>query len=398
MTSSSRRVRGAHLAALCAIALPAFAATAADAAPVKVYVARGQAVSLPAAAGAESVYDAGEDLGVGCGKGGAPLAAGWTGAGGPVSRVRPLIGDADETFVVETRRPLAKAKTQALAICASGAVKPTLAEKSGQQVSCGAKLALGVAASTTWPYLEEPVTAKPVGTHAWRMSAGSLARATAICVSPRAFSKVTTVSASRAFAVGAKSATASATCNGGRRPIGWGYEAPTMAENGWSSADTDSKLTVPFVAASQPAGGSGWSVTFVTPDQKGARSAAKVTAHVICAVPASSASAASSAPVATAAKLRPPVAKVENCRRLKGSAQRSCRARNAANKLVLKKLLDTRLVGYRADGAAVDWSFCRSGLWLSAITSDGSTGRSRDNGWQVEDAVVRQGGDGSTRS
>ncbi|HST38662.1 MAG TPA: hypothetical protein VLK58_04100, partial [Conexibacter sp.] len=105
------------------------------------------------------------------------------------------------------------------------------------------------------------------------------------------------------------------------------------------------------------------------------------------------ASASSSAPVAvTAAKLRPPSAKTENCRRLKGSAQRSCRARNAANTVVLKKLLDTRLVGYRADGAAVDWSFCRSGLWLSAITSDGSTGRSRDNGWQVEDAVVRQGG------
>jgi hypothetical protein len=59
---------------------------------------------------------------------------------------------------------------------------------------------------------------------------------------------------------------------------------------------------------------------------------------------------------------------------------------------VLKKLLDTRLVGYRADGAAVDWSFCRSGLWLSAITSGGSTGLSRDSGWKVEEAVVRQGG------
>ncbi|MDW5598628.1 hypothetical protein VSS74_29980 [Conexibacter stalactiti] len=103
--------------------------------------------------------------------------------------------------------------------------------------------------------------------------------------------------------------------------------------------------------------------------------------------------AASSAPVAeTAAKLRPPTAEVERCGRSKGSAQRACRARNAANKVVLKKLLDTRLVGTRGDGAAVDWSFCRSGLWLSAITSGGSTGLSRDTNWQVEDAVVRQGG------
>lgn len=101
---------------------------------------------------------------------------------------------------------------------------------------------------------------------------------------------------------------------------------------------------------------------------------------------------ASGKPAAVTAKLRPPTAEVERCGSMKGSAQRACRARNAANKLVLKKLLDTRLVGYRADGAAVDWSFCRSGLWLSAITSGGSTGRSRDDNWQVEDAVVRQGG------
>jgi hypothetical protein len=107
---------------------------------------------------------------------------------------------------------------------------------------------------------------------------------------------------------------------------------------------------------------------------------------------AAAASADGATAVARAAGPRPPRAKAENCRRFDGRAASACRARNAANKVVLKKLLDTRLLGTRADGAAVDWSFCRNGTWLSAITSSGSTGRSRESNWLVEDAVVRQGG------
>jgi hypothetical protein len=107
---------------------------------------------------------------------------------------------------------------------------------------------------------------------------------------------------------------------------------------------------------------------------------------------AAAASADGATAVARAAGPRPPRAKAENCRRFDGRAASACRARNAANKVVLKKLLDTRLIGTRADGAAVDWSFCRNGRMLLATTSDGSTGRSESDGWQVEDARVRQGG------
>lgn len=95
---------------------------------------------------------------------------------------------------------------------------------------------------------------------------------------------------------------------------------------------------------------------------------------------------------AATAALRRPTAEVESCKKLKGSAKRRCQAGNAANRVVLKKLLDTRLVGARGDGAAVDWSFCRSGKLITAVTSDGSTGRSTSNDWQVANAKVRQGG------
>lgn len=376
------------LAALCVlVALPALAAAPAAAAPVRVYVVKGAAVRTPTSSAAD-VYDSGADLEVGCGAGGTPLVAGWTGAGGPVTRVRPQLGDADETFVVETRRPLARSAPRALAVCARGAVKPALADSPGQQVGCGAKLALGIAANTTWPYVVAPVAAEPVGTHGWRMRGGIQTRAAAICVSPKAFSKAKTVSATRAFAPGAASATVTARCDGGRRPIGWGYAAPTMEDNAWSSADTDSRLTVPFVAASRPAGASGWSITFRTPDQKGARTAAKVTAHVTCAAPAASAS----APGAVAAAPRRPTAKVQSCKRLTGRAKRACAAANAASRAVLRKLLDTRLVGARGDGAAVDWSFCRGGKLITAVTSGGSTGRSTSDDWRVENAKVRRGG------
>lgn len=96
------------------------------------------------------------------------------------------------------------------------------------------------------------------------------------------------------------------------------------------------------------------------------------------------------APATASAKA--PTAKVERCARSKGAAKRACSARNAANKAVLKKLLDTRLVGARGDGAAVDWSFCRNGTLITAVTSGGSTGRSTSGDWQVENAKVRQGG------
>ncbi|MDO8185447.1 hypothetical protein Q5424_09625 [Conexibacter sp. JD483] len=381
----------ARLAVCALVALPAFAAAPATAATV--YVVKGPAVRVLPGPGPADVYDSGDDLEVGCGRGGAPLAAGWTGVGGPVARVRPQLSDPGASFVLETRRPIARSAPRALAICARGAGTPTLAEGGGQKVSCGAKLALGVAANTTWPYVEVAVTAQPVGIHGWQLKAGIQTRAAAICVAPRAFAKTKTVSATRAFAPGAASATVTARCDGGRRPIGWGYAAPTMDDNGWSSADTASKLTVPFVAASQPAGVSGWSLTFRTPDQRGARTAAKVTAYVTCAVPAASASAsAATAPSARAAALRKPTAEVERCAKLKGSAKRACSARNAANRAVLKKLLDTRLVGARGDGAEVDWSFCRSGRLVTAVTSGGSTGRSTSNNWQVENAKVGQGG------
>ncbi|MDO8212293.1 hypothetical protein [Conexibacter sp. CPCC 206217] len=95
---------------------------------------------------------------------------------------------------------------------------------------------------------------------------------------------------------------------------------------------------------------------------------------------------------ASQALAKAPRAQVESCRRLKGSAKRACDVRNAANRTVLKKLLDSELIGVRGDGAEVDWTFCATGRFVLGTTSGGSTGVSRGMTWQVENARVRQGG------
>lgn len=97
-----------------------------------------------------------------------------------------------------------------------------------------------------------------------------------------------------------------------------------------------------------------------------------------------------------AAQAKPPTAARESCARYEKAALRACRKRavkiNAANKVVLKKLRDSRLVGTRGDGAGVDWTFCANGKTVTAVTSYGSTGTSRGSTWVVEHAQVRQGG------
>ncbi|ADB51799.1 hypothetical protein [Conexibacter woesei] len=93
------------------------------------------------------------------------------------------------------------------------------------------------------------------------------------------------------------------------------------------------------------------------------------------------------APSAGAAGAAPQVLR---CTRLSGSAQKRCRAQNAANRALFTQLKNTRLVGTRGDDEAVDWLFCANGRY-ELRTGSGSVGVSRGSRWTVEDARARQG-------
>lgn len=93
------------------------------------------------------------------------------------------------------------------------------------------------------------------------------------------------------------------------------------------------------------------------------------------------------APSAGAAGAKPQAIR---CARLSGSALRRCRAQNAANKALLTQLKNSRLVGARGDGEAVDWLFCADGRYELRTGSD-SVGISRGSRWTVEEAKARQG-------
>lgn len=78
------------------------------------------------------------------------------------------------------------------------------------------------------------------------------------------------------------------------------------------------------------------------------------------------------------------------CTRLNGSAKRRCRAQNAANTALFTQLKNSRLVGTRGDGEAVDWLFCANGRY-ELRTGSGSVGVSRGTRWTVEGTTARQG-------
>lgn len=80
---------------------------------------------------------------------------------------------------------------------------------------------------------------------------------------------------------------------------------------------------------------------------------------------------------------------VVDCKRLKGTAKRACRRRNAANKTVFLQLRDSQLIGARGDGESVDWTFCANGKTELTTSSGSGTGISRGDDWKVDNASVR---------
>lgn len=281
--TAARIVTVAVLGASALAALPA-------AAPAKVTLktVKGFANELQGARTAVDVYDVGSDVSVFCGKAGTPLTVGWTDAGALIYSIRDRLSSSNPYFQLEARVPMKTTTIRPYAICAKGPVKAAVKSKprGAGPVSCGAKLAIGLPVSSTWPYNDDAaVEAKPIGTHKWQTTDPYSASA-AVCVAASAFGKVKTVRRTASFAAGKTSATVTAKCAGKRRPIGWGYSAPLMAGNTWESADTDSAIAVAFVSGSLPKGKQGWSLVFRTPDGKPATAAAQVGIHLTCAVPA----------------------------------------------------------------------------------------------------------------
>lgn len=288
MQRGKTAVKIATLVLLSALAA-AVAITPAASAKVTLKTVKGFPTTLDGARSSDRVYDVESDVSVSCGKGGGtPLAAGWSDAGAIIHSIAQRYSSDSSYLEIAPRVPMKTTTIRPYAICAKGPVKATVKSKpkGTGPVSCGKKLAIGVAVTTTWPYNDErAVNATPVGTHGWITDA-PYSDSKAVCVAASAFSETKLVRRTASFAVGATSATVSATCPGKRRPIGWGYSAPLMPGNIWQSTESNSALSVPFVSGSMPKGKQGWSLVFRTPDAKGAAAAAQVGIHLTCAVPA----------------------------------------------------------------------------------------------------------------
>lgn len=209
----------------------------------------------------------------------------FTGARVPVSMVYSHLVASSRQMAVALRRPMAGGKFRARALCLSGA-RVTTADKEGAPVSCARRrIAIGVPIDGF--YWSEPVVSRPVGARGWTTRGqGASARSKVICVPGKAFRKVERIEATARFPAGRATATVRATCKGGRRPISWGFEVGTMADNRWSSEHSSTSMSTPFVYASTPQGKAGWRISFATPDGAPARSGGTPLAlHLTCAVP-----------------------------------------------------------------------------------------------------------------
>jgi len=256
----------------------------AETAKTTLKVVRGPAVQVEAITDQEDLFDVYEDGFVNCGEGRTPLAPAWSGAPVLVSSADPDLGTFG-TYSIDIRRPRSSGRVRPAAICAKGPVRATTKHKASGTVSCGKKLAIGVPVSSSSPFAESPVESRPVGRNRWKNTDAD-SMTSAICVSRRAFRRVQTLKRSKSFKLGQASAAVKVKCRGPRRPIGWGYALPLMAQNEAIFPGITNKRSVPFVSASTPAGKKAWKVVFRTADELGAKTAAKVTAYVTCAKPA----------------------------------------------------------------------------------------------------------------
>lgn len=93
---------------------------------------------------------------------------------------------------------------------------------------------------------------------------------------------------------------------------------------------------------------------------------------------------------AVAAKAGPVTKK---CGKLKKkAAKRSCLKQNQANRIAFNQIKNSRFVGERGDGEAVDSVYCANGKFESRISGSSGTGVSTGRSWKIDEAVVRRGG------
>lgn len=273
------------LALLCALLV---AVPVAHAAGVSLSYKSGFALDRKAQTDPDKLYSSQttEDLTASCGKTGTAIGAGWSGSGTFVSGARAQLGEFSY-ITLDPRETPQSGKLRGVAICAKGAVGATVRRGASGKVTCGSgKLALGLVAPDGSPYdngvaAEARATSKSTWTSTLGDDDGRAA--TVICVKASAFKRVTTVSRAASFAPGAETAAATATCTGGRRPIGWGVELPAMPGNAFRQSGITNMRVTPFPATSEPSGRSAWKTVFRTPDFKGAAAPATATLHVTCA-------------------------------------------------------------------------------------------------------------------
>lgn len=280
-------IRAAVLAvlALLALAVPASAAVRLSYATTS--------VRLVGASTPDRQYDSDTSMWLRCPGRAVGLMAGWSGVAAPIATIYSNNLAAYGYLGLAVRKPLRSGTFTGRTLCATGVRvttkdSPPAANAPQTKVSCGrSQLAIGVAVDGG-PYWREAVVSKPDGLRGWVNTERGYARAKVVCVPARAFARPKLVKKTASFKAGAATTTVSATCDGGRRPLGWGYEAGTLPGNVWRSADNSALfMAAAFVAAAKPQGSSGWSLTFATPDGRSATSATPLALHLTCAIPAS---------------------------------------------------------------------------------------------------------------
>lgn len=275
------------LAAAVALSLPV---AAAEAAKVKLVKRTGTSVEAKQSPGFDGKYttSANDDPTTFCRNGRKLLTAGWGASGGFVGRIDVRLDNRLGDYMDLDQRNTLTGKMRPIAICASGPVKRTIKRSKSGTVRCGSgKLTLGLAAPNGSPFQTAAAVAKP-NSSATRFEnnlGDDDKEAAAICVGKSAFKSVKVAKKSTTFKVGSETATVNVTCPGKRRPISWGYEAAVMEQNTYRESGITNVRTTAFPSISQPRGSRGWQMRFQTADLEGAKTDAKVTAYVTCAIP-----------------------------------------------------------------------------------------------------------------
>lgn len=263
------------------VSLAALAATPALAAKVKLSTVKGDTVKLLGTK--EYAYASDNTVWFACKGKAKAFMVGWSGPNAPVAIIYSHVFNSDGQMALAQRKPMKSGSFKSFARCASGPIAAKAKSAKGT-IKCSKKqVAIGVPIDNG-PYYQGAAYSKPVGTRGWTSNDEGHTGAKVICASKKAFKRANLVKATTTFKPGARTATVSATCKGGQVPISWGFEAGAMEGNAWAS-DTAS-IKAPLISKSRPKGRSGWSLTYFTPDGRGAVERTPVGIHLTCAKPA----------------------------------------------------------------------------------------------------------------